>query len=144
MKRYVVDSSVFNKLFLDEPDREIAQELFILAAKQKISLIAPDLLYLEVINTAQRCGIPLNEVNQLLKEQKYLMEIRPASEQERQKALEIITLGSPNSGYPSIYDALFHAIAICEKATFITANHQHYAKTHQLDHICMLKDFIHA
>lgn len=56
MQRYVIDSSVFNKLYLDEPDRDKAQRLFVKAAATEIMLFAPDLLYLEVVNTAQRCG----------------------------------------------------------------------------------------
>ena len=62
MQRYVIDSSVFNKLFLDEVDRDEAQQLFIQAAAGQVILLAPDLLYLEVINTAQRCGVPLEGV----------------------------------------------------------------------------------
>lgn len=141
MQCYVVDSSVFNKLFLDEADREQAQQLFIQAAKQKVQLIAPDLLYLEVINTAQRCGIPVDEVAELLNAQKYLMEMRPVTDVERQKALELIKAGHPNSGYPSIYDALFHAMAICNNALFVTTDHRHYAKTKQLGHIILLREF---
>jgi len=59
MQRYVIDSSVFNKLYLDEPDRDKAQRLFVKAAATEIMLLAPDLLYLEVLNTAQRCGLPI-------------------------------------------------------------------------------------
>ena len=62
MQRYVIDSSVFNKLFLDEVDRDEAQQLFIQAAAGQVILLAPDLLYLEVVNTAQRCGVPLEGV----------------------------------------------------------------------------------
>lgn len=48
MQRYVIDSSVFNKLFLDEADRDKAQQLFIQAAAGHVMLLAPDLLYLFV------------------------------------------------------------------------------------------------
>jgi len=141
MQCYVVDSSVFNKLFLDEAGREQALQLFTQAAKQKVQLIAPDLLFLEVVNTAQRCNVPIDEVTELLNAQKYLMEIRPVTHRERQKALELIKIGHPNSGYPSIYDALFHAMAICSNALFITADHRHYAKTKQVGHIVLLSEF---
>ncbi len=140
MQCYVVDSSVFNKLFLDEVDREQALQLFTQAAKQEVQLIAPDLLFLEAINTAQRCGIPIDEVAALLKAQKYLMEIRPITHAEQQKAIELIKMGHPNSGYPSIYDALFHAMAICNNALFVTADHRHYAKTKQVGHIVLLNE----
>jgi len=111
MQRYVIDSSVFNKLFLDEVDRDEAQQLFIQAAAGQVILLAPDLLYLEVINTAQRCGVPLEGVVELLEAQKYLMQMRAVSDDERKKALHIIAKGHTKSGYPSIYDALFYNLA---------------------------------
>ena len=93
MQRYVIDSSVFNKLFLDEVDRDKAQQLFIQAAAGQVILLAPDLLYLEVINTAQRCGVPLEGVVELLEAQKYLLQMRAVSDDERKKALQIIARG---------------------------------------------------
>lgn len=73
MLRYVIDSSVFNKLYLDEVDRDKAQQLFIQAAAGEVMLLAPDLLYLEVVNTAQRCGVPIDSVVDLLAAQQYLL-----------------------------------------------------------------------
>ncbi len=140
MQRYVIDSSVFVKLFLDEVDRDKAQQLFIQAAADKAILIAPDLLYLEVINTAQRCGIPLEGVVELLEAQKYLLQMRAVSDAERKKALQIIAQGHDKSGYPSIYDALFHAMALCNGGVLVTADKRHFAKTQQLGGICLLSE----
>ncbi|MCK5898291.1 MAG: type II toxin-antitoxin system VapC family toxin [Methylococcales bacterium] len=140
MQCYVVDSSVFNKLYLDEVDRDKAQQLFIQAASGQIVLLAPDLLYLEVINTAQRCDVPLKAVIELLEVQKHLMKMRAVTDNERKKALEIIADGHVKSGYPSIYDAIFHAMALCNQGIFITADKRHYAKTHALGHICLLSE----
>jgi hypothetical protein len=38
MQRYVIDSSVFNKLYLDKPDRDKAPLLFVKAAAAEIML----------------------------------------------------------------------------------------------------------
>lgn len=141
MSIYVIDSSVFNKLYLDEPDRLLAQKLMMDAANGSISLLAPDLLFLEVVNTAQRLGVPVDSVVELLDNTRYLMEVRPVTEHERNKALEIIYNGHKKSGYPSIYDAVFHAMAICNDATFITADKRHYEKTKQLGYVALLKDY---
>ncbi len=138
MQRYVIDSSVFNKLYLDEADRDKAQYLFIMAAENKAELFAPDLLFLEVVNTAQRCGVPVKKVVELLEAQKYLMIMRAINEQEQQMALKIISQGHPKSGCPSIYDSVFHAMAICNDAVFITADKRHYEKTKQLGAIKLL------
>ncbi|MCK5871958.1 MAG: type II toxin-antitoxin system VapC family toxin [Methylococcales bacterium] len=140
MQCYVVDSSVFNKLYLDEVDRDKAQQLFIQAASGQIMLLAPDLLYLEVINTAQRCDVPLKAVIELLEVQKHLMKMRSVTDKERKKAVEIVADGHEKSGYPSIYDAIFHAMALCNQGIFITADKRHYAKTHALGGICLLSE----
>ena len=140
MQKYVIDSSVFNKLYLDEADRDKAQQIFIQAAAGKIILMAPDLLYLEVLNTAQRCGVPIDSVVELLEAQKYLLQIKAVSNSERKKAVEIIANGHVKSGYPSIYDAIFHAVALCNDAIFVTADKRHYAKTKMLGHICLLSE----
>ena len=142
MQKYVIDSSVFNKLYLDEADRDKAQQLFIQAASDKVHLLAPDLLYLEVVNTAQRCGVPVDSVVELLESQKYLLQMRAVSDDERKKAIQIIANGHAKSGYPSIYDALFHAMALCNEAVFVTADKRHYAKTQTLGSICLLSDLL--
>ncbi|MBE0435995.1 MAG: type II toxin-antitoxin system VapC family toxin [Methylomicrobium sp.] len=140
MQRYVIDSSVFNKLYLDDTDRDKAQQLFIKAASAEIMLLAPDLLYLEVVNTAQRCGVPIDAVVELLEAQRYLMQMRAVTNDERKQALQIIGSGHDKSGYPSIYDAIFHAMALCNNGVLVTADKRHYAKTQALGNICLLSE----
>jgi len=140
MQRYVIDSSVFNKLYLDEADRDKAQQLFVQAAAGDAMLLAPDLLFLEVVNTAQRCGVPVKSVVDLLEAQQYLLDMRAVTATERKKAIQIMANGHVKSGYPSIYDALFHAMALCNNAVFITADKRHYAKTKTLGNICLLSE----
>ncbi|MCD2449004.1 type II toxin-antitoxin system VapC family toxin [Methylicorpusculum oleiharenae] len=140
MQRYVIDSPVFNKLYLDEADRDKAQHLFIKAASAEIMLLAPDLLYLEVVNTAQRCGVPIDAVVELLEAQRYLMQMRALTNDERNLALQIIGSGHDKSGYPSIYDAIFHAMALCNNAVLVTADKRHYAKTQELGSIRLLSE----
>lgn len=41
----------------------------------------------------------------------------------------------------SFYDASYHALAIQEKGTFITADKKYYRKTHREGHIMLLKDY---
>jgi hypothetical protein len=77
---------------------------------------------LEVINIAQRCGIPLEGVVELLERQKYLLQMRAVSDAERNKALQIMAQGHAKSGCPSIRDALFHAKALCNEGVLVTAD----------------------
>ena len=84
----------------------------------------------------------LDGVVELLEAQKYLLEMRPSSDAERKKALQIIMQGHEKSGYPSIYDALFHAMALCNNAIFVTADKRHFAKTQQLGSVCLLSELV--
>lgn len=93
---YVVDSSVFNKLYLDEPGRDKAITLFTQAAYREITLIAPTLLFYEVVHTSQYYQLPVQKVIELLKkqEQRNLHLIEPTL-QHTEKALDIIQMGHP-------------------------------------------------
>lgn len=141
MPLYVVDSSVFNKLYLEEEGREESLLLFDQAARGNSTLLAPNLLYYEVIATAQYYRLPIDAIVQLLEEQTYynLALIEPTREQW-DKAIEIIKIGHPKSGYPSIYDSIFHAIAIVENGTLVTADRKYFVKTSQEGYIIMLDE----
>lgn len=41
----------------------------------------------------------------------------------------------------SFYDASYHALAIQEKGTFLTADEKYFKKTHKEGHIMLLKDY---
>ncbi|POZ52200.1 type II toxin-antitoxin system VapC family toxin [Methylovulum psychrotolerans] len=49
--------------------------------------------------------------------------------------------GHPKSGFPSFYDASYHALAIANDCTFITADNRHVSKTAQFGHVVLLKDW---
>lgn len=139
-KTLVIDSSVFNKLYLDEPDRHFALEIFRWASEGRVVLIAPTLLYLEVIATSQYYRLPVQPIKDLLDQQVQhnLLLVEPEA-QHLEKAIEIITTGHPKSGFPSVYDAVFHAMAMVENFTLVTADRRHFAKTDHLGHIALLE-----
>ena len=141
MKQLIIDSSVFNKLYLEEADSEQAVALFTRATAREFELQAPDLLYLEVISTANSYKVPIDHVVQLLDFQtRYLLQLRSLTRTEMRKAIEITQQGHPQSGYPSIYDSVFHAMALSNNATLVTADRRHYEKTKHLGNIVQLKD----
>ena len=51
------------------------------------------------------------------------------------KAIEICETGHQKSGFPSFYDASYHALAINNDCIFITADSKHISKTLQFGHI---------
>ncbi len=66
MNTLVIDTSVFNKLFLDEADSDDVVTLFDKARDAPLRLLAPDLLYLEVINTANTYRLPIQQIIELI------------------------------------------------------------------------------
>jgi len=141
MSLYVIDTSVFNKLFLDEEGREETLLLFKYASKGEILLTAPHLLYYEVIATAQYYNLPIQTISELLDNQlSNNLKLTEPTKEERTKALEIIQTGHKRSGFPSIYDATFHGMAIVQNGTFVTADKKHYAKAKELGHILLLDE----
>jgi len=141
VKSLIIDTSVFNKLYLEEADSEQALVLFARATNREFNLQAPDLLYLEVISTANHYHVPIDFVSQLLDFQtRHLLPLRTLTRAEMKKAIEITQQGHPQSGYPSIYDSVFHAMAMCNDATLVTADKRHYEKTKHLGNIIQLKD----
>lgn len=56
-------------------------------------------------------------------------------------AEKIAKAGHANSGFPSIYDSIYHALAIGASGTFITADGRHLAKTGGFGHAVLLKDW---
>ena len=139
MPLYVVDSSVFNKLYLNENDREDALFLFEQAANGNVSLMAPNLLRYEVIATAQYHGLPIIQILELLEEQtQYNLRLIEPTKDHWVQAIKIIKHGHPKSGYPSIYDAVFHAIATAEDGTLVTADRKYFTKAKSYRHIVML------
>jgi len=56
---YVVDASVFNKLYLDEPDKGQAEAFFRHCGEQRHETVAPTLLMFEAFRTALHFGLPV-------------------------------------------------------------------------------------
>lgn len=57
------------------------------------------------------------------------------------RAQETCRDGHKNSGFPSMYDSIYHAIAIEANGVFVTADKKHFAKTKQHGNICLLENW---
>ena len=69
-----------------------------------------------------------------------LIELVGTDEYLIKKTLEMTKVGHSKSGYPTFNDSLYHAIAIRDKAIFITADRRHYLKTKHLGNIMLLEE----
>jgi len=62
----IIDANIFNKLFLQESDRDQALAFFDKAAAQDKRLIAPSLFRYEIWESARRNSFPLKAINDLI------------------------------------------------------------------------------
>ena len=141
MKKFVIDVSVFMKLFLEEQDSEQAVAFFVQANDNNATLLIPPLFQSEFLSIVKNQHLSFELVYDLLGE--YLatsMTQIDYSQAMLQKALEISKHGHSKSGFPSVYDSIYHALAILHNCDFITADKKHYAKTKSLGNIKLLQD----
>lgn len=140
--KIVLDSCVFNKLFLQEADRQQAIDLFGVLTENGCRIIAPSLFVYEVLSIAKINGFPPSKAYQLIMElQKTQLQLIELNGAWIGKALEICGTGHAKSGFPSFYDASYHALAIINQCYFVTADKRHFNKTLQLGNIVLLSDW---
>ncbi len=136
----VIDANIFNKLFLQEPDSDQALLFFDTAAAQDKRLIAPSLFRYEIWESARRNSFPLETINDLITlHEKHNFELIEPTTAHMLKAEEIASHGNKNSGFPSMYDSIYHAIAIVENGHFLTADRTHALKTGKFGNLTLLK-----
>jgi predicted nucleic acid-binding protein len=139
---YVIDSNVFSKLFIEEADSEQAQQFFIACLQQDVPLIAPTLLKYEVLQTASYYKHPLEAALQLLDSYSELsLKLQDLNAQAWAIAEQISQTGHLKSGFPSLYDSCYHALAIEQGLVFITADKRHFVKAEAFGHIMLLKEW---
>jgi predicted nucleic acid-binding protein len=130
--KIVIDSCVFNKIFLKEPDTQQALDLITALTEKNFDVLA----------IAQLNDYPAAKANALItgfQETQFKL-IKPDIVCV-EKAFEICNTGHIKSGFPSFYDAIYHALAILNNCYFVTADKRHFSKTSQLGNIVLLKDW---
>ncbi len=146
-KKFIVDTSVTVKLFLEEEGADLADKLFEQAKDEEILLFAPTLTSYEVLNTLVKENIPNEEIQEHLRMLKDYTEAKiinlvDYSETLALKTLEIATMDTKGKGHISSYDATFHALAMLQQGIFLTADKKHYEKTKDIiGSILLLEDF---
>lgn len=138
----VLDSCVFCKLFLQEPDRDQAIALVKALGEGHYAIVVPQLFFYEVMAVAAYAKFDLAKVAALLDayQKAHLRLVEPNLETLK-TAAAMTGSGHPKSGYPSFYDTLYHALALSLNCPFITADKRHYGKTQHLGAITLLKDW---
>jgi len=140
--KVVLDSCVFNKLFLKESDSDKAFSLITELELRKYQILAPSLFLYEVLAIAGANNFSISKAQALIaRYQSAYFQLVEIDNKTIEKAIEICETGHKKSGYPSFYDASYHALAIINNCNFITADKRHVSKTAQFGHIVLLENW---
>lgn len=141
-KQVVLDSNIFNKLFLKENDRQQAIDLILNLGEKDYQIVVPNLFLYEVLSVATISDYPTKAVHDLLRQhQKTNLKLVDIDKLTIEKAMDITEEGHPKSGYPSFYDATYHALAIRLTCQFVTADKRHKNKATNFGYITILSDW---
>jgi len=137
MTRLVIDASVSIKWFVrSENEGNVPKAVEILKGigDNRISIIQPPHWMAEVTAVLSRLQPDLaNDAIDLLD----VMEFPTTGDSNLYKLASHLAAGLNHH----LFDTLYHALAIQEKATLVTADHRYYRKSKQHGSICMLVDF---
>ena len=138
----VLDANIFAKLFITEPDTDQALSLIKAIQSHMTSVKLPGLFIYEVMQIGRYHQVHVDKVSALLKTQMLdYWEIINPSQYHWQTAQRISQTGHEKSGYPTMYDSIYHAIALEEKGVFITADKKHLEKAKTFGHAIALSEW---
>jgi predicted nucleic acid-binding protein len=139
----VWDSNIFAKLLFEEPDSATARD-FISACMERedITVIVPELFTYELANITQYYDGDVTQTIAAIEAplSSNMISVSP-NQQAWVLAEKIVRSGHKKSGYPSMYDSIYHALAIQSDGVFVTADKKHFAKSKDFQHICLLQNW---
>ena len=138
----IVDSCVFNKLYLDEEDSGAVVEFLDYAKRNKLRLAAPSLFGYEVLAVAAASPFGADAAHLLIaKFRQSGFDIIELEESVISRAITIANSRHPKTGYPTFYDSAYHALALDLGGIFLTSDHRHIAKAASHGNIAALKEW---
>lgn len=142
MQTIIFDASVVIKTLVDEKGSESALECMNACLYHHSTMKAPNLLQYEVANVANREGVSIEKYADFMESTiDTLIKQESPSRVVWIKAEEITQEGNKKSGFPAMYDSIYHAMAIVDNGVFVTADRRHYEKARSFKHIVMLDDW---
>lgn len=143
MKHVVLDSCVFSKQFLDESDSPQARTLIEQLVKHKVQILVPHLFIYEVLATLNTAQYPISDGYQIIGvlQKSNVLKVVELNNAYLNIISNICQSGHIKSGFPSFYDASYHALAVLYDCYFVTADKRHFVKTSQLGNIVLLHDW---
>jgi predicted nucleic acid-binding protein len=138
----VLDANIFAKLFVAEHDSASAKALMYAIQGAAVPVSLPGLFTYEIVQIGRYHNLDTDHVLDLLHSQ-FLSNwqmVEPARTHWK-VAQKISQKGHAKSGYPAMYDSIYHALAIEGNGAFITADKKHYEKAKSFGHIYLLEDW---
>jgi predicted nucleic acid-binding protein len=138
----VIDASVFVKLFKTEDDSAAARALIDHVVVDEAPSLAPSIVLYETLSAALHIGHSFDKVGTLFEQLRtFGLVIREPTKDELMLAERIATTKAPTGGYPTLFDSIYHAMAIVRGATFITADERHMMKAGHFGSVALLADW---
>lgn len=138
----VLDSCVFNKIFLLEDDRGDALEFLNFAPANNFQLLAPSLFLFEVLAVAASSPFGAEAALSLIREFQWAgLEVAEINDRTVNRAIIIANTGHPKTGYPTFYDSAYYALALERGGTFLTSDQRHAAKAGSHGSVVLLRDW---
>jgi predicted nucleic acid-binding protein len=138
----IIDSCVFNKLYLDENDSNDATEFLAYAKGNKLRLAAPSLFIYEVLAVAAASSFGADAAHLLIsKFRRSGFDIIEPEDGVFRRAIAISNNGHPKTGYPTFYDSTYHALALEIGGTFLTSDQRHIAKASSHGGVVALREW---
>ena len=94
------------------------------------------------MSAAIRFAVPFATVFDIISIQRAAgLRLLEPSRQVMTLAETIASTGHEKSGFPDVYDSIYHALALELSATFVTADRRHFAKAKQFGHMELLSEW---
>jgi len=139
---FVIDASIFIKLFKAEDDSHLARSFFDSLIRSREQFLAPSIAVYEALAHAMHVRRPFSDVLDIFDELQPLgLLLQEPGKAELTRAETIATTRSPIGGYPTLFDSIYHAMAIERNGTFITADRRHAEKTRNFGSVLLLADW---
>lgn len=135
-KSLVLDTSVILKWIFKEDDYESARKIGVRLVDRKITISVPSHFFAELANVLGR--------KENVRAMEFISALRMSTIRERFLSLSVINFALElMRKYKKItfYDAAYHAIAILENGTFVTADEKYYKTAKDAGSIMLLKNY---
>lgn len=142
MSMFVIDASVLIKLFKIEDHSDTAAELIDWLVKHDRPALAPSIALYETLAAGLHVNYPFALISELLARlRRFGFALEEPTQAELGLSEKIAGTPAQGGGYPTLFDSIYHAMAIERGGTFLTADRRHVEKTAHLGHVTLLSDW---